>query len=165
MILLLLEHYVETRMRGVRQTVICLAVAIGFIAAAVPTHAQDMLLGDAERVPGRIHKVEAGGYWARDKKEGFFRVVVVSAGVEHVVRRLYIQWLTIDPDSQDYRLVGTTPVKELNEGHGSVLELKTEFPDLGRLKVTINASPRGGGPMKRFILTATGDGTYTLRSQ
>lgn len=151
-------------MRGVRQTAICLAVAIGFIATTVPTHAQDTLLGDAERVPGRIHKVEAGGYWTRDKQEGFFRVVVVAAGVEHVVHRLYLQWLTIDPDSQDYRLVRTTPVKELNEGHGSVLEVKTEFPDLGRLKVTINATPRGGGSVKRFVVAAAGDGAYTLRS-
>jgi hypothetical protein len=61
-------------------------------------------------------------------------------------------------------LVGTTPVKELNEGHGSVLDVKTEYPDLGRLRVTINASPRGGAPVKRFVLTAKGDGTYTLRS-
>ena len=159
-----LEHYVETRMRKVHQTVICLALAIGFFAAAAPAHAQDTLLGAAKRVPGRIHKVDAGGYWARDKQEGFFRVVVVAAGVEHVVHRIYLQWLTIDPDSQDYRLVGTTPVKELNEGHGSVLDVKTEYPDLGRLRVTINASPRGGGPVKRFVLTAKGDGTYTLRS-
>ena len=159
-----LEHYVETRMRRVRHTVICLALAIGFFAAAAPAHAQDTLLGAAKRVPGRIHKVDAGGYWARDKQEGFFRVVVVAAGVEHVVHRIYLQWLTIDPDSQDYRLVGTTPVKELNEGHGSVLDVKTEYPDLGRLRVTINASPRGGGPVKRFVLTAKGDGTYTLRS-
>jgi hypothetical protein len=159
-----LGHYVETRMSRFHQTVICLALAIGFFAAAAPAHAQDTLLGDAKRVPGRIHKVDAGGYWARDKQEGFFRVVVVAAGVEHVVHRIYLQWLTIDPDSQDYRLVGTTPVKELNEGHGSVLDVKTEYPDLGRLRVTINASPRGGGPVKRFVLTAKGDGTYTLRS-
>jgi hypothetical protein len=151
-------------MRTSRQMIISLALATALTVASAEAGAQDALLGDSKALPASIHKVEAGGYWSRGKEEGFFRVVVVAGGVEHVVHRLYLQWLAVDPDSQKYRVVRTIPVREINKGHGSVLEVKSTFADLGRLKVAITARRRGGGPAKRFVLTAQADGTYSLRT-
>lgn len=150
-------------MRPVRQTVALFVMIFGLGVAAAPSNAQDALFADAKTTPASIHKVAAGGHWMKGTDEGFFRVVVAAGGVEHVVHRLYIQWIRLDPDTQDYQLARTVSVKELNEGHGSLLDVETEFPDLDRLKITVKASPRGGGPARRSIITVKGVGAYAFR--
>jgi hypothetical protein len=160
-----LRQHSEMRMRRTRQIAIGVVWAAAFFTAVPAALAQDPSLDAAKAVLASIHRIDAGGYWARGKEEGFFRIVVIATGVEHVVHRLYLQWLTVDPDSQEYRVVRTTSVKEINEGHSSVLEVKPDFADMGRLKVAITAKPRGGGPLKQFDLTAQADGTYSLRAR
>jgi hypothetical protein len=149
-------HMVDEMLRTVKPPI---SVKTAGIITAPTAIAQDPSLGAARAVPASIHTVDAGGYWARGKEEAFFRIVVIAAGVEHVVHRLYLQWLTVDSDSQEYRVVRTTPVKEINEGHcSSVLEVKPDFANVGQLKVAIAAKPRGRSPERRFVLTAQADG-------
>ena len=138
------------------------ALAMAICLASAPSAAEDDFLTDAKGIPVSIHKVAAGGYWSEAEAEGFFRVVVVAAGVEHVVHRLYIQWLAIDADTQGYHLVRTVGVEEVNGGHGATLDVEAAFPDLDRLEVSIKVNPRGGGPAQSLVLSAGGDGTYTI---
>ena len=80
--------------------------------SALPTAAQNESFEAAEGVSVSINSVMSGGLWTRGKDEGFFRTVITADGVEHVVNRLYIQWLKINTDNQTYELVRTVNVKE-----------------------------------------------------
>ena len=131
---------------------------------ATPSNAQNEAFEAAEQVPAGIHHVAAGGFWTAGKDEGFFRVVVVAGGVEHVSHRLYIQWLRTNSKKQGYELIRTVNVKELNLGHGFVLDVKTSFGDINSFKIDVNANSRGG-KAQRFAITAKGDGKYTIRSR
>jgi len=140
-------------------------VAILFLClSASPSNAQNESFDAAEKVPANVHSAMSGGLWTVGKKEGFFRAVVIAGGVEHVSHRLYIQWLRTDAKTQGYELVRTVNVKELNLGHGFVLEVKTSFGDINSFKIDITANSRGG-KAKRFAITAKGDGKYAIQSR
>jgi len=130
----------------------------------LPSNAQNKSFEAAEQVPASVHSAMSGGFWTRGNDEGFFRVVVIAGGVEHVAHRLYIQWLKSDAKKQSYALIRTVNVKELNLGHGHVLQVKTSFGDINSFKVDVTANTRGG-KTKRFAITIKGDGKYTIRSR
>jgi len=137
-------------------------IALLFICLhSLPSSAQDESFKAAEEIPVAIHNVAAGGYWSIDKDEGFFRAVVTAGGIEHVVHRLYIQWLKNDVATQSYELVRTISVKELNLGHGYVMSVKTSFGDINSFKIDVIANSRGG-EKKHFAIIAKGDGKYTI---
>ena len=142
----------------------------GFVAilllclSSSPSGAQNESSDAAEQVPVSIHHVAAGGFWTLGKDEGFFRAIIVAGGVEHVSHRLYIQWLRVNAKIQSYELVRTVNVKELNLGHGFVLEVKTSFGDINAFKIDITANSRGG-KAKRFAITVKGDGRYAIQSR
>ncbi len=140
------------------------AMLLFFMSLTTPSHAQNEIFEIAERVPAGIHSVMSGGYWTLGKDEGFFRVVVVAGGVEHVSHRLYIQWIRVNLKTQGYELIRTVNVKELNVGHGFVLEVKTSFGDINSFKIDITANGRGGNA-QRFAITVKGDGKYAIRSR
>jgi hypothetical protein len=152
------------RMTNVRRLVAGFAAIFLLCLGALPSAAQNESLEAAERVPAGIHAVMSGGYWTRDKEEGFFRAIVTAAGVEHVSHRLFIQWLRINAKDQSYELVRTVNVTELNLGHGHVLEVKTAFGDVNSFKIDVTANTRGG-KAQRFAITAKGDGKYTIQSR
>ena len=139
----------------------CLAL-LAFCLSAPAARAQDEPFAAAEIVPASIHYVAAGGFWTRANEEGFFRAVVTAGGVEHVVHRLFLQWLRTDAKTQSYALVRTVNVKELNLGHGHVLTVKTAFGNINAFKIDVTAKSRGG-KTRRFAIVAKGDGTYTIR--
>ncbi len=133
---------------------------------ATPSNAQNEAFEAAEQVPAGINSVMTGGFWTlgKDKDEGFFRVVVVAGGVEHVTNRLYIQWLRVDYETQGYELIRTVNVKQFNVGYGSVLTVKTAFGEINSFKTDVTEKSRGG-KTKKFAITVKGDGKYTIRSR
>lgn len=152
-------------MRHAHQIVINFsAVFLLCLSLATPSNAQNEAFEAADQVPASIHSAMSGGYWTAGKDEGFFRVVVVAGGVEHVSHRLYLQWLRIDAKTQSYDLLRTVNVKELNLGHGFVLEVKTSFGDINAFKIDVTANSRGGQANKMAI-TVKGDGKYAIRSR
>ena len=46
-----------------------------------------------------IVSIVSGGEWQGDGRNGFYRLVVVSGGYEHVTSRLYVQWVQESQDS------------------------------------------------------------------
>ncbi len=151
-------------MRRAHRVVTSVAAIFLLCLSALPSIAQNQSFAAVEGVPANIHSVLSGGFWTRGKDEGFFRTIVTVGGVEHVAHRLYFQWLRINANSQSYELVRTVNVKELNLGHGYVLEVKTSFGDINAFKVDVTANSRGG-KARRFAITAKGDGKYTIRSR
>lgn len=134
------------------------------LSLATPSNAQNEAFEAAEQVPARIHSIMTGGIWMRGKDEGFFRVVVVAGGVEHVTNRLYVQWLRVDYETQGYELIRTVNVKQFNEGYGSVLKVKTASGDINAFKIDVTEKSKSG-KAKRFAITVKGDGKYTIRSR
>ena len=151
-------------MRHARRLVAGIAAILLLCLSAPPSAAQNESFEAAEQVPAGIHNVMSGGFWTLGEDEGFFRAIVTAGGVEQVVHRLYIQWLRSDAKTQGYELVRTVNIKELNLGHGHVLEVKTEFGDINAFMIDVTANSRGG-EARRFAITAKGDGTYTIQSR
>ncbi len=138
--------------------VICLGIS------AFPVVAQNQAFEHAEKTPVGVHSVSADGFWTSGNAEGFYRTVVVAGGVEHVTHRLFIQWLQNDPGNQRYKLIRTVNVTELNLGAGHVLDVKTNFGDINLFKISVTATSRGR-KVKRFVITAKGEGGYVIRSR
>ena len=143
---------------------IFVAMAFLYLSLAPPSYAQNVAFEAAKQVPANIHSTISGGFWTAGKDEGFFRVVVVAGGVEHVWHRLYIQWLRSDAKTQSYELIRTVNVQELNIGQGYLLEVKTSFGDFNSFKIDITAKSLRV-KTKRFAIIAKGDGKYTIRSR
>ncbi len=151
-------------MRRVSHIGATLFAALFLCLSPLVAYAQNEAFEAAEKVPAGIHEVSAGGFWTAGKDEGFFRIVVYAGGLEHVSHRLYIQWLRNDAKTQSYELIRTVNVKELNSGHGYLLDVKTSFGEINAFKVDVTAKDRGG-MTKRFAITASGDGKYTIRAR
>jgi hypothetical protein len=134
------------------------------LSLTTPSNAQNEAFEAADQVPASIHSAMSGGFWTADKDEGFFRVVVVAGGVEHVWHRLYIQWLRSDAKTQSYELVRTVNVQELNLGQGYLLEVKTSFGDFNSFKIDVTAKSLRV-KTRRFAITAKGDGKYMIQSR
>ena len=150
-------------MRNARQ-IVAGFVAILFLGLSLttPSYAQNEAFEAAGQVPANIYSVISGGFWTAGKDEGFFRVVVVAGGVEHVSHRLYIQWLRSDAKTQSYELIRTVNVTELNLGQGYLLDVKTSFGDFNSFKIDVTARSQRV-KAKKFAITAKGDGKYVIR--
>jgi hypothetical protein len=95
-----------SRMRGQLRTAgqkATMTIAWRFAIAAalllplsVVTRAQDELLKDVRNLPPHVHSVHSGGYFEQGNQDGFYRVVVMVGGFEHVIARLYVQWVSTD---------------------------------------------------------------------
>lgn len=151
-------------MRHAHRVVASFFAILFLCLSAPPSNAQNESFDAAEQVPASVHSAMSGGFWTRGKEEGFFRVVVIAGGVEHVAHRLYIQWLRTNTKKQSYELVRTVNVKELNLGHGFVLDVKTSFGDINAFRIDVTANSRGG-KVKHFAITAKGDGKYEIQSR
>ena len=44
-------------------------------------------------VPASIESVVSGGYWETPENHGRYRVLVVNEGFEHVISKVYVQWV------------------------------------------------------------------------
>src|SRR5262245_52532679 len=83
--------------------------------------AQDEWLKDVRSLPPHVHSVHSGGFWEHGNQEGFYRVVVMAGGFEHVIARLYVQWISTDRDTREGKIVRTVGVTEIGSG-ASVIE-------------------------------------------
>jgi hypothetical protein len=149
--------------RALRFTASFLAVIIFFLSTP-RSNAQNDSFETAKQVLAGVYHVASGGFWTAGKDEGFFRAVVTAGGVEHVSHHLFIQWLRSDAKVQGYALVRTVNVKELNLGHGYLLEIRTSFGDMNAFEVNVTENSRDGKRW-RFAITAKGDGKCVVRAR
>jgi hypothetical protein len=142
-----------------RRAILTLAMVC---ALALPAHADDSPEADAKATPTGIHQVWSGGFWTDGKVDGHYRIVVVAGGFEHVSHRLFIQWIAIDPDEHDLKLIRTVSVGEVNDLSGVITDLKPQFRPNTPLKFTVTLEGRDGKKLRRTV-TATANGKYTIR--
>lgn len=138
---------------------LCAAFAF-LLLSAFGTHAQDFAINDAKGTPVSIHTVQTGGSWESGKQEGFYRVVVVAGGFEHVIARLYVQWIATDQDEREYKLVRTVEVKDV--GVASVISVAPKFSTGGPWTMALTISRRDG-KQERRTMTVQPDGRYSFK--
>jgi hypothetical protein len=122
--------------------------------------AQDFAINDAKGTPVSIHTVQSGGSWESGKQEGFYRVVVVAGGFEHVIARLYVQWIATDQDEREYKLVRTVDVKDV--GVASTIVVSPKFSAGGPWTLGLTIGRRDGKQEKR-TMTVQPDGRYSFK--
>jgi hypothetical protein len=135
------------------------------VMALLPGHPtaapfDDEFLKDAKGMTPYAHQVSSGGYWHRGSEEGFYRLVVMAAGVEQTRHWLYLQWLKADTGTQAYQVVQTLPINELNQGHGYLLKTSSEYPDLNQLKATVTINDLRSRKESYAEITAGPPGSY-----
>ena len=116
-----------------------------------------------ELVPAGVHQVNSGGYWSDDETDGFYRVIVMAGGVEHVSHRLFVQWVWSDESPPAYTVVRTVEIKELDLGPGHLLDVTTSFGDFDAFKIAVTSRDRAGKE-KSFMIIAKGVGQYEIHS-
>jgi hypothetical protein len=137
------------------------AIAVALLLLSVAARAQDELHKDVRSLPSHVHSVHSGGYWEHGNQEGFYRIVVMAGGFEHVIAQLYVQWISIDQDTRDYKIVRTVNVTEL--GGASVIQPALRFtPGAKNLQVAL-AVTRPDGKTEKRTLTVMPDGRLTLK--
>ena len=138
-----------------------LGCAFALLLLATAAHAQDAELNDVRATVPGIHTVQSGGFWDTRQQEGFYRVVVTSGGFEHVIARLFVQWITTDQDTREYKVVRTVAVKEV--GIASVIVPAVKFvTGSGPATIDRTISRRDGKREKRTVI-AQPDGRYSFR--
>ena len=117
---------------------------------------------DAKATPTGVHQVFSGGFWSDGTTDGHYRIVVVMDGFEHISHRLFIQWIAVDTDNHDLKLVRTVAVSEVNDLSGLITDLKPQFQLNKPAQFTLTVEGRDR-KKRRHTITATPDGTYTIR--
>jgi len=115
-------------------------------------------------VDARISHMVSGGYWRAGQLEGRFRAVVLSAGFEHVISHLYIQWVSDETDTTEARIVATKPVDALSVGGWSLGSPKLFRRD-GQWRVEVGGVDSHFDPPRRgrWIITIGAPGTVSVR--
>lgn len=106
--------------------------------------------------------MHSGGHWEHGNEEGFYRIVVMAGGFEHVNRAaLCAMDLDRPGDTRDYKIVRTVNVTEL--GSASVIHPALRFtPGAKNLQVAL-AVTRPDGKTEKRMLTVMPDGCFTLK--
>jgi hypothetical protein len=103
------------RVRALRQRLAACAVLATAVACAdaerldspVDSHSSAL-----PELPASLSSVVTGGQWSDSGNEGFFRIVVLDQGWEHIRSSVFIQWLSANgPDSGRGREATDVPVQ------------------------------------------------------
>jgi hypothetical protein len=116
------------------------ALALG---AAAPARAQELPALD----PAITHVV-TGGAWEAAGREGSLRLVVVTHGSDHLISRLYVQWLEVVPDSATPRVVRTERVTAIPDGYWTLGRPRLAHAG-GEWRVTVEGADTHFDPPRR----------------
>lgn len=86
---------------------------------------------------------------------------MTAGGFEHVIYRLYLQWLKIGGRDHDNEVLQTLPVEELNRRFGVIDAIKIEMPNV----VSGMATSRSDDTPRGFTIILNVDGTYEVAIQ
>jgi hypothetical protein len=129
---------------------------------AMPAHAEQSFEADVKATPASVHQVITGGFWTHGKDEGHYRIVIVAGGFEHVSHRLFIQWIAIDQDNHDLKVVRTVAVTEISELSGVISDVRLQLKPKGPFRFALTLHGRDNVRRTR-VVTATPDGRYTIK--
>ena len=111
-----------------------------------------------------ITSVVTGGYWRSDGRDGTLRAIIVTNGFDHLVSRLYVQWLTQATDTGAPHVFKSQLVEAVSAG-GWVLSSPRLVRSGSQWQFAIDAANSHFSPPRRgrWILTVGAPGTVTAR--
>ncbi len=114
----------------------------------------------------QITTVVTGGCWSQGARDGFYRVVVYQGGFEELYHHLYAQFVEIDAERHEFRVLKTEPIKE-TAGFALVfqnLRLSPQGTTCGDavFEADVNRRTLDGDRYERAQLRLTPSGTYTV---
>ena len=124
---------------------------------------QDPLGQAVAELLGEVRDLKSGGRWRTADGEGFYRVVMLRGGYEHLADRLYIQWVREGDESQPARVVASVGVTEINDNGPFTFSYLLTAEAVTRLRITVNARHGYAKDRRQFVLVATTPHSYTSR--
>ena len=115
-------------------------------------------------VDPRISHVVTGGHWRAGDQEGGFRAVVLSAGFEHVISHLYIEWVSDETETAAARVVASKAVDTVSAGGWSLGSPRLSRDD-GQWHVAVDGVNSHFDPPRRgrWIVTVGAPGIVSVR--
>jgi hypothetical protein len=140
-------------------------LAVALVAAAgVPVVAGDDLDALLAALPGEIHQLSSTGRWRTAQAQGFYRVIVLRGGYEHVAQRLYVQWMHDGDSEHAPRVVATTGVAEINDVGPFTFSHSLRAVATNQLSIAVDARHGYTGRRQQVVVVATVPGVYTVRA-
>ena len=144
----------------------CVLLAGSIVFATIPLASQEQIPKSITSLSTDIVSVETGGYWSKSEIEGFFRVVVVASGTEHVSQKLYLQWIKTTGDDGMHAVAASVPIDEITADQSQATIVRTALDknaEFGTLRMTVTVDRERSEKAQTYILTADGEaGKYKL---
>jgi hypothetical protein len=128
----------------------------------VNVQAQDPFHAGIAAIPPEVRQVTSAGRWRTpDGNAGLYRVIALRVGDEHVVDRLYVQWVRDDRTADLPQVVATVAVNEVNDAGPFTFTYILNSERLTRLRIRVDAHNSYTGERTSFVLFATTPGSVT----
>jgi hypothetical protein len=120
---------------------------------------------DAVGVAADVSTVRTGGAWSEGENQGQYRVIITDRGFDHIVSKLYLQWLEQEPEEGVPQVRATVAFAAFNEMPVYNLDIAEWKPQTNRLRVELTAYNSYSGAKCRFIVEAIAPGAATLTNR
>ena len=146
-----------------------LALALTVAASAWGDNAvpktQAQVAADTIVVTADVSTVRTGGSWSEGENQGQYRVIITNRGFDHIVSKLYLQWLVQKPEEGVPQVRATVAFSAFNEMPVYNLDISEWKPQSNRLQIELTAYNSYSGAKCRFIVEAMAPGVATLIDQ
>jgi len=120
---------------------------------------------DAVGVTTDVLTVRTGGAWSEGEKQGQYRIIITNRGFDHIVSKLYLQWLEQEQEEAVPQVRATVAFAAFNEMPVYNLDIAEWKSQANRMRVELTAYNSYSGAKCRFIVEATAPGAATLIQQ
>ena len=138
---------------------LCFLLSFGALATPALAAAQD-----TTRIDPSISSVVTGGYWQHGQRGGRYRIVVRSAGFEHVSSTLRVEWILEGTGKQDDSVLVSSAVDSIPDWLWSLGQ-----PDISCAARVCQFTIQGTEPhilqKARWIITLRDPGHLTVAKQ
>ncbi|MEO8275759.1 MAG: hypothetical protein ABI639_06035 [Thermoanaerobaculia bacterium] len=153
----------DKKMRVASASAFSLFTGVATLAAGrevAPVDIQSIAL----RLDVAVSSVASGGLWQYNGSYGIYRLVVLSGGVEHVVDRIYAQWLRFDEVSRTQVVLESVAVPSLDNSLSLVRSLELVEPGSNRAVFKLTRAARDPAPAEHVYLELGLPGQFKLIS-
>lgn len=116
------------------------------VLTAIPgsIHAQT-----APPIPADISAVEADGWWSEAGREGSYRIIIQTGGFEHIVSRVWLQWISGPSEQEDsLRVVASVELEEINGAGWQAFDPQVALRN-GKWEATLDGANSHADPILR----------------
>jgi hypothetical protein len=117
----------------------------------------------AASLPAEVRDVKSAGRWRTTNAAGVYRVIVMRAGYDHVVDRLYIQWVRNGSADGPPLVVATVSVSGVNDAGPFTFSHTLQPEATNRLRITVTATHAYTANRRQFVFIAAAPNVYAER--